>query len=443
MVEKVTHTIGLMDPNSLSFRLTLEGLFHYLEPEIFYENKRHHVKTRRIICRPYNTLGAKSSCKAILNRGAHWNPHHNSFFMMVMHHVYLLNDMISFNAIDKNTAYGQMYTLGLRIPKTWALPQQDNSELLNNPNVNPSLVFSDYELFDLLSIGKEVGYPAYLKPQSGGGWVGVEYIQTPEELTEKYNLSGDRPMNLQQAVPYREFVRTVGIGPQMLLMHFNPKAKYPYERYRRSEEQIVDLQFLQEKEKNEISKITKIINAFYGWDHNSCEVLIGEDQLCYPIDYANAYPDSTLISLHYYFPELVKAMVRWLLFIVVTDKKKHVDFAYQWTRYFHLAEQATQEAWDYEKKLSAYSALADEHFETQKFRDFCENHLKDFEERTLTFFESEEFFLILRAEIKNHFKFSWEIPKRLQQYEEIHRLWIHDEKERLKGNPLFPQPLKI
>ena len=55
--------------------------------------------------RPYNVLGAKTTCNAILNRGAHWNPHHNSFFTMVMPKTYLINDMFSFKAIDKNTSY--------------------------------------------------------------------------------------------------------------------------------------------------------------------------------------------------------------------------------------------------------------------------------------------------------------------------------------------------
>ncbi|MEK7487440.1 MAG: hypothetical protein AABZ60_24185 [Planctomycetota bacterium] len=432
MPNKVLHTVGIMDPNSLSFRLSLEGLFAYLQPNIDYQDKIHQVKTRRISCRPYNTLGAKSSCGAIINRGAHWNPHYNSFFMIIMSKVYLLNDMVSFKAIDKNTAYAQMYELGLHIPPTWALPQQDNSEIYNSKSITPELVFSEYELFDLREIGREIGYPAYLKPQNGGGWVGVERIEDEEELLQKYNNSGDRPMNLQKAIQFREFVRSLGVGPQILPMHYNPYAPRSHDRYLRSETQVVEQKFLTPKEIQEIRQTTKIVNAFYGWDHNSCEILLGFDGVSYPIDYANAYPDSSLISLHFHFPEIVKAMVRWMLFVVVSGKKKRVDFAYHWNRFFQMAEDAKKQDWSYETLLKNYEKLADEHFETERFQEFCEKKLgQEFEEKSLEFFQSDDFFKILRAEVRNYFKYPWEIEPKLVHYENIHRLWIQNEREKL------------
>lgn len=436
MQNEVSHTIGIMDPNSLSFRISLECLFSYLRLRIPYQGKTHHIKTRRIICRPYNTLGAKSSCSAIINRGAHWNPHHNSFFMIIMHEVYLLNDMLSFKAIDKNSAYAQMYALGLNIPRTYAIPQQDNTELYNSRSLSPELVFAEYELFDLAEIGKQIGYPAYLKPQNGGGWIGVERVENEQELFEKYNTSGERPMNLQQAIAFREFVRTVGVGPQMLPMHYNPHSSHSHDRYLRSETQAIEHNFISAKERDEVKKITKIINAFYGWDHNSCEVLVGFDQRLYPIDYANAYPDSTLISLHYYFPELIKSMVRWLTFVVVTGKKKRVDFAYNWARYYRIAEEAEIHGWSYETKLEKYEKIADEHFETEKFQEFCDKHLgKEFDEKCFEFFSSEDFLQILRAEVKHYFKLPWEIEPKISHYEGIHKFWIECEKSRL-----FPSP---
>ena len=127
MSEAKKAVIGIMDPNSFSFRGSLEGLLNHISKEVDYKGETYEVVSRRIVSRPYNVLGAKTTCNVILNRGAHWNPHHNSFFHLVMPQTYLLNDMVSFKSIDKNTSYGHMYHLGMHIPKTWAVPPEYSS----------------------------------------------------------------------------------------------------------------------------------------------------------------------------------------------------------------------------------------------------------------------------------------------------------------------------
>mgnify|MGYP001606501222 CR=1 FL=1 len=56
---------------------------------------------------------------------------------------------------------------------------------------------------------------------------------------------------------------------------------------------------------------------------------------------------------------------------------------------------------------------------------------QEFEEKCLEFFQSEDFFKILRAEVRNYFKYPWEIETKLSHYENIHRLWIQSEREKL------------
>jgi len=429
-----TRVIGIMDPNSFSFRAALEGLLsYYLQKPVEYKDEAFNVEHRRIMCRPYNTLGAKTSCDAILNRGAHWSPHYNSFFMMVSPKTYLLNDMLSFKSIDKNSSYGQMHDLGLNIPKTWAIPQEDYSELKNSERIEPDLIFPEYEMFDLKEIGDEVGYPAFLKPQSGGGWVGVERVNSFEDLLEAYRKSEDKPMNLQAAVPFTEFVRTVGVGPQMYPMHYNPDSKYSHDRYLRNEHQAIEHNFITPEQRKEVSQITKIINAFYNWDHNSCEALISsEDNLIYPIDFANAYPDSHVTSLHYFFPDVVKGMAKWLIYNAITKRQKPV-FSSDWHKYYEVLDQAQKENWTYEQKLDAYEKVADEHFTTKEFNGFCETSLVDFDKKALEFFDSEEFHAIVEEAVRRYFKVADEVPQKIAHYAGILNFWVECERNRLEA----------
>ena len=429
----IRHVIGIMDPNSLSFREAIEGLIDYIQPALTYKGKTHKVVHRRIMCRPYNTLGATTSCDLILNRGAHWNPHHNSFFQMVPQKTYLLNDMVSLQGIIKNTAYNHMHQFGMNIPKTIALPQFDNSALEENKTpLELELIFDEWEDFDLQELGAEVGYPCFLKPQDGGGWVGVEKVDGPQDLEKAYKESGDKPMNLQAAVDYREFVRTVGIGPQFVPMHYNASAKHSHDRYMRNHWQAVEHDFITQEETDEIRKIAKVINAFYGWDHNSCETLIDkQDGTIWPIDYCNAYPDSNMISLHFHFPEIVKNMVKWFLFVVITGKKKQLDFAYDWDRYFAVAHDLQKGKLNYEQALDKYAALADEHFETEAFEDFCKNHLERFDELAYEYFACSDFTNLIDRQVRQYFKLPHEQPEKITHYRGIHQYWLAYESNRL------------
>src|SRR5204862_6962625 len=80
--------------------------------------------------------------------------------------------------------------------------------------------------------------------------------------------------------------------------------------------------------------MTLTINAFFGWDFNSCEALRQDGVYC-PIDFAHACPDSQVTSLHYHFPWLVKAYVRWSLFVAATKRKMRKTL--DWEPYYEAA----------------------------------------------------------------------------------------------------------
>ena len=70
--------------------------------------------------------------------------------------------------------------------------------------------------------------------------------------------------------------------------------------------------------------ISKVVNAFFRWEFNSCESIVRGGEV-YPIDYANATPDVALTSLHYYFPWAITALVRWSAFCLAEGRRMRLD----------------------------------------------------------------------------------------------------------------------
>ena len=225
--------------------------------------------------------------------------------------------------------------------------------------------------FDLDAIAAELGYPLFMKPFDGGGWGGVTQIRDPDELHRAYDESGERLMHLQAVGRgYDVFARSLSIGAETMVMKFRPDQPM-HDRY------AVDHDFLTPEVGDEVVTISRLVNAFFRWEFNSCETLVRGAEV-YPIDYANACPDVAVTSLHYYFPWAMTALVRWSVFCVVTGRRPQLDLDTR--RYFEIAD---RDDLTYEEKLAAYRALADDYFDTERYQDFCATSLAHIDELVL------------------------------------------------------------
>ena len=121
------------------------------------------------------------------------------------------------------------------------------------------------------------------------------------------------------------------------------------------------------------------INSFFGWDFNSCESL-HRNGVWHPIDFANACPDSQVTSLHYFFPWLVMANIRWSTFCATTQKRMNMSL--DWEPYWDIMG----EDMPYRERLAAYAAIGHKRMETDRFREFCDQNLTHLEEQTHQFF---------------------------------------------------------
>src|SRR6185437_8380352 len=198
--------------------------------------------------------------------------------------------------------------------ETWLIPHKVPPD---NPRFEPTA--ERYNVpFDLEQIGAEVGYPLFMKPFDGGQWIGVSHVASPDELRERYDESGERMMHLQRAVDdFDVFVRSLSIGAETMAMWFDP-SRPMHDRYH------VRHDFLTPALGDEVVTISRLINAFFRWEFNSCETIVKEG-VAYPIDYANASPDVAITSLHYYFPWAITALVRWAAFCVCTRREMRIN----------------------------------------------------------------------------------------------------------------------
>src|SRR6478609_4295995 len=337
MATSQDHLIGLLLGAEGDWPAAFEALASRLGVLTAPDGSEHRIATERVSIEPFN-LRDKPRHDLVIDRLAYWYfvPREWLKKIALMDDVYLLNSPFTFQSMEKHAAYCAMLRLGLKVPQTVLVPHKVPPD-----NTRFAYTAAKYNRpFDLEEIAKQIGYPLFMKPYDGGQWVGVSHISNPTELKRAYDASGPRLMHLQAAIDdYDVFARSLSIGAETMVMHFRPDEPM-HDRY------AVDHGFLSTEVGEEVLTISRLINAFFRWEFNSCETLVrGTD--AYPIDYANASPDVALTSLHYYFPWAMTALLKWCVFCTVTDREPRLDLDTR--RYFEIGD---REDLGYAEKLA-------------------------------------------------------------------------------------------
>ena len=381
----VEHTIGLLLGTEDDWPRAYEALLRRVGAVTDPQGRTHHTRSERVTIEPFN-LRDSPKHDLVIDRLAYWYYHPREWLKKIalMDDVYLLNSPFTFQSMEKHAAYCAMLRLGLKVPETVLVP-------FKNPLDNSRYAYTSARYnqpFDLEALAETVGYPMYMKPYDGGAWVGVSKIRNVAELHAAYDASGERLMHLQAAVEdYDVFARSLTIGPETMVMKFRPELPM-HERY------AVDHNFLTPAVGDEVVTISRLVNAFFRWEFNSCESLVKGTEV-HPIDYANACPDVAVTSLHYYFPWAMSALPRWTIFCVVTDRKPRLDM--NAADYFAIGD---REDLSYAEKLAGYRKLADEYFDTERYQEFCATQLAHVDEIVYDWVTSEEFRSLLRETVR-------------------------------------------
>ncbi len=370
----VTRRIGLSLGADLCWPIAYRAIMGLMNPRIKQGKDTLSFEVENVYIEPFDLQG-ECPFDVVIDRLTHWYHNRREWIKksVLLDDLYVFNNPWSVQSMEKHTSYVAMMRLGLPIPRTWMVPPKSYE-----PSDDLEITLERYaRLFDLGQLGERIGYPFFMKPFDGGGWKGVSRVSGEERFQKLYDESGTAVMHLQKSVePHDRFVRCVGLGPQTRMVLYDPDAPL-HDRYTR------ERNFVSQEDAKLLRDMTLTINTFFGWDFNSCESL-RSNGVWHPIDFANPCPDSQVTSLHFHFPWLIMANIRWSVFCAATRRPMRLNL--DWQPYFD----AVEEGMTLRERLTACVAIADQRLETERFREFCDRHLGNLAEVTHTFFGTGE-----------------------------------------------------
>jgi hypothetical protein len=199
--------------------------------------------------------------------------------------------------------------LGVAVPKTVILPSKDMPT-----DCGPASFSNLAYPLDWDGIFKYIGWPAYFKPHSGGGWKNVYKVRNHVEFFKAYAETGQLVMLLQSEVTFDDYFRCYCIGQEdVLIMPYEPRNPH---HLRYVVERPAPSAALLDRVRSDVLKLNRAL----GYDFNTVEFAI-HDGVPYAIDFCNPAPDADRASVgEKNFAWVVDAAAR----LLVKKAKAHV-----------------------------------------------------------------------------------------------------------------------
>ncbi|MBI5548097.1 MAG: hypothetical protein HY901_29810 [Deltaproteobacteria bacterium] len=207
----------------------------------------------------------------------------------VLHGTRVVNNPFWRIADDKFFNAALAHRLGLKVPKTYVLPQHSYGDDVTTESLTNLVYPIDWE-----GLVRDLGLPLYLKPHWGGGWRGVHRVHNLQEMLSVYDHSGNQTLIAQEEITWVQYVRCIVIGKEQVLPALWDPRRSHFERYTRAAESMPALTL--EVEKRLVEDSRAICRAL-GYDMNTVEWAIREDGTAYAIDFMNSAPDLDVASL--------------------------------------------------------------------------------------------------------------------------------------------------
>ncbi|MBR7209330.1 hypothetical protein KB206_11915 [Microvirga sp. STS02] len=199
----------------------------------------------------------------------------------------IINNAFWWSADEKFFNNALAVQLGVPVPKTLLLPSKAR------PDDTTENSFRNLAMFSWERAFERIGFPAFMKPHSGGGWKSVYKVDNPEEAWRAYDETGQLVMLYQEAIDFDDYFRCYCLGGKhVLIMPYEPRNA-PHERYQttmktqgEAGQQLLDT----------IKDYTLRLCQGLGYDFNTVEFAV-RGGVPIAIDFGNPAPDADINSV--------------------------------------------------------------------------------------------------------------------------------------------------
>lgn len=209
---------------------------------------------------------------------------------------------------------------GILVPKTVALPSKERPEGTSAEHFRNMIFPIPWD-----DIFHYVGFPAFLKSNTGAAPFSDFKVYNPQEFFSAYDLTGNKVMILQESIEYEQYFRCYAVGKtRVRIMSYNPLMPH-HLRYSDSEPDIDNAL------KQKIEGICKKICSMFGFDFNAIEFAV-KDGEPYAIDFLNSSPNADR-------PIIREANFEWLVseaaefLIAQANSPAETEKLYNWNEY--------------------------------------------------------------------------------------------------------------
>ncbi len=178
--------------------------------------------------------------------------------------------------------------LGIPVPKTVLLPSKERPDDTSETSFrNLKFPMEWNEMFS------RIGFPAYMKPHSGGGWKSVYKVTGQDDLWAKHEETGQLVMMLQEEIVFTDYYRCYCLnGKNVRIMPYEPRNP----AHLRYAAQPNTTGPAYAKLLKQMEDYTIKLNKALGYDFNTVEFAV-RDGIPYAIDFCNPAPDADAYSV--------------------------------------------------------------------------------------------------------------------------------------------------
>ena len=269
-------------------------------------------------------MGAPSGYRVIVDRISQDIPFYRAYLKnAILEGATVINNPFWWSADDKFFNYALASKLGVATPRTVLLPHKKHP-----PDTTArSMRNLEYPL-DWDAVFSYIGFPAFLKPHSGGGWKHVYKVDSPAEFFAAYDQTGDLCMTLQEGIEFTDYFRCYVIGQERVhVMQYDPKRPH-HQRY------VLDAPPIERTLYDRVVRDCLTLCRALGYDMNTVEFAV-RDGIPYAIDFLNPAPDADINSVGpQNFDWIVNAVAE---FAVAEALKKPVTPELRWASFLRGA----------------------------------------------------------------------------------------------------------